>query len=776
MSKKTKEPPKPKSLRNRKCTDVLCLLIFFAFLGLLVCITVFAMMAGDGWAIIYGNDYLGNRCGRGAYSNKKKTFYPRIGADFAAQSPADITSSLTSAAPTAGALNALKEIKLYGLCVESCPSIPSGATYTEVVDYGYDATSADTIALGSGTQAVWPVFLDSLEVFNRCFPRPTSTGTGQSMCAYPNCTAPAATAIGAVCSNTAPFTNGEWDHSSLSGGESVCQVLAVHDESVTHRPTDGGQAAATATFTNFMGTMMEILDPVMNSIVYIIVGGIVVPVVLVFVYMLLLYLFAKTIIWGLIFILIAGLLFATFICFAWSGVKIAGVSGASLLSSGQSLVNGSAVAGGAGTALDYTSNIVNAANSDVTWPYTVGFIILLILTFIVVITVVANRRKIRICAAIVKEATTVFTSMPLLMFFPSCTMTIGIVVVAWFLFSSILIWNTEAEAFTTALGMTVNSSSVEFLSSGLASVPGVSVDPIAEIRTTVTADSFRAPAQLLLLFGMLVLTQFISATGWCTMSGATYYWYFFRNASGEEADERTKWPITRALSRTVYYNSGSVAFAAFVIAVCDLVRIIIQYIERQISAKVGAKASCCSYGMLILMVVKCLSCCVYCVQKTVKFISYYGLVFVACQGNSFCLACYRTFFFFLQHPGQVGINALVTWLLQIFASFSIPTFCSGMFFFVLQSQAGARNPLFPTILIFCLGFFVASMCMAVFKCVITTIFVCCFQDKLEFEGKYMSKRLAKAFQMPYNDKKEGAAGSSSSSAAADDCPPETQKL
>jgi len=290
--------------------------------------------------------------------------------------------------------------------------------------------------------------------------------------------------------------------------------------------------------------------------------------------------------------------------------------------------------------------------------------------------------------------------------------------------------------------------------------PAVATDAIADLRSTVTAESFRNTAQFLVFFGLLVLTQFISATGWCTMSGATYYWYFFRNA--EDDAERTKWPITRSLGRTLWYNSGSVAFAAFVIALCDLARLIVQYIERQIVGKKPAGCGC-SYQFFLTLIVKCLATCVWCLQKTVKFVSYYGLVFVACQGNDFCKACYRTFFFFMQHPGQVSINALVTWMLQIFASFSIPTFCSGMFFFLLKSHH-PRNPLFPTVLIFMLGFFVASMCMAVFKCVITTIFVCCFQDKLEFEGKYMSKRLAKAFQMPYKGdvtKKDAGANASS---------------
>ena len=48
--------------------------------------------------------------------------------------------------------------------------------------------------------------------------------------------------------------------------------------------------------------------------------------------------------------------------------------------------------------------------------------------------------------------------------------------------------------------------------------------------------------------------------------------------------------------------------------------------------------------------------------------------------------------------------------------------------------------------------------MTVFDCTVTTIFVCCFQDKAEFDGKFMAadhSNLAKAFGI--KAPKDGAA-------------------
>ena len=44
------------------------------------------MTVGDPWAVVYGQDYLGNRCGRGTMASKPKVFYPRVDKDIIEQS------------------------------------------------------------------------------------------------------------------------------------------------------------------------------------------------------------------------------------------------------------------------------------------------------------------------------------------------------------------------------------------------------------------------------------------------------------------------------------------------------------------------------------------------------------------------------------------------------------------------------------------------------------------------------------------------------------------
>lgn len=89
---------------DRKCRDVLCLLLFTAFsLGGLI-IGAIGLKYGEPARMLYGTDYEGNVCGMGAMKDRRYTAYPRGNFDFimnAGKSPLDYS--------------------FYGICVASCP-------------------------------------------------------------------------------------------------------------------------------------------------------------------------------------------------------------------------------------------------------------------------------------------------------------------------------------------------------------------------------------------------------------------------------------------------------------------------------------------------------------------------------------------------------------------------------------------------------------------------------------------------------------------------------
>jgi len=680
-----------------------------------------AYSTGDWQQIVYDADYLGNRCGVGDYADKPKAFYPRIPRDMIEQN--EIVSS-----------GDFWKLKLYALCVASCPSTFDINSPQLIEDYGYDPASATTQALGAYTQKEWISATPTLNILNRCIPRTESNQEEESMCAYPKCTNADVIAAGGVCANTGNFVNGEWyicgePGSGVSGSEcearkELCKVKATETLTTSYElnTADEASAAMMSSIASTVGGAFEIISAIGQAWVYIVVGGVAAPTALALCYMILLFLFAKIIIYGLLIVLVLCELAATFICLAKSGISFQGQDANSLLNAATGATNV--------TVPDSASAVLEVADEETKWIYAVGFIILAICTVATIIMILTSRKKIRICAAIIKEATTVFTKVPFLMIFPSFSTIMQIVVVGWFIATGVLVYTTKPEKFDLALGLVADTQSAAFQALGAPEAPA-SIDPIGSLRGFMENDNAVLIMMIITLYGFFVMIQFVSGVAWCTMSSTVYWWYFFYKNKAE----KQSFMISRNLARTLFFHTGSIAFSAFIIALCDMLRAACAYLEKQMGP---------TNNMMVKLAFKALNCCLACLKKTVKFISYYGLVWVACQGTSFCGGCFKTFFFFLQNPGQVAINALVTWLLKWTSLLSMPLACGVVFYYIIpSSQAG-----YPAVIITIISALMTVSWLTVFECTITTIFVCCFQDKAEFSGRFMAaehKRLAKAF-------------------------------
>ena len=284
-----KPPPdstekEPKSLKKRTCTDVLCLFIFIAFLGVLAGICILGLSTGDYNQYLYEQDYLGNRCGVGDMAGKSKAFYPRIPRDSTREQLHQTHISLLSfhhASPLAQ-LRARRpmppalppapstplavldqneivqsgdfwKLKLYALCVASCPKTfnidnPGDALVT---DYGYDKNSATTQALGSGTQAQWLSATPTLDIVNRCIPRAETSQVEEQMCAYPKCTG---LGNGVVCGSVADskWDKGEWaicpagsSKADCKWQKDTCKVMATETLTTSYEIHADDEASAT---------------------------------------------------------------------------------------------------------------------------------------------------------------------------------------------------------------------------------------------------------------------------------------------------------------------------------------------------------------------------------------------------------------------------------------------------------------------------------------------------------------------------------------------------
>lgn len=390
--------------------------------------------------------------------------------------------------------------------------------------------------------------------------------------------------------------------------------------------------------------------------------------------------------------------------------------------------------GRVGTTSDPTLNSLAAVDEDNKGIYEIGFWVMAIITVITFMMLALARKQIRICVAIVKESTKVYAFMPTLLVFPTFSTIAQAIVLLWAVFTLIMISTAKPESLVSALSRAGNVTGTLVATTGGAASP---IDDALGALRDLKVDNMTLFLTLIQLYGGLVMMQFVQLCAWCTMSGAVCYWYFFK----DDPEEKTRAPLLKSLWRTLRYHIGSMAFAAFIIAIVQLIRLIFLYIEKQLKARADK-------NLALKLAFKCFSMCLWCLEKTLKYISYYGIVFVALRGSSFCSGCFQTFKFIVGNMGQASVNALVTRILNLLSLITIPIGCAIGFFFYLDQVQKITNPMYPTVAIFLIAMVIVSSCMTVFECTITTIFVCCFRDMDKYQGRYMSDGMRSAFNMP----------------------------
>ena len=95
------------------------------------------------------------------------------------------------------------------------------------------------------------------------------------------------------------------------------------------------------------------------------------------------------------------------------------------------------------------------------------------------------------------------------------------------------------------------------------------------------------------------------------VSGAVSTWYFCQNKSAMGClSMRT--PILSSLLRLFFFHLGSVAFGSLTIATVQLARAVLMYIDMTLKGR---------QNKVVEFVLRCLRCCMWCLEKVLKFLT-----------------------------------------------------------------------------------------------------------------------------------------------------------
>merc|ERR1712100_925101 len=210
----------------------------------------------------------------------------------------------------------------------------------------------------------------------------------------------------------------------------------------------------------------------------------------------------------------------------------------------------------------------------------------------------------------------------------------------------------------------------------------------------------------------LWMNQFVQGIALMVIAGVVTTWYFRPREMDEDGRPLKGNPILNAVKRTLFFHAGSVAFGSFLVAVVQLLRAILAYLDKQ--SQNAQKKNC-----ILKLIFKCVACCLWCFEKCVKYICRQAYVIVIMDSKSFCAAAFSVF-----------------GLLTTYTDDTKATYVS--------------NALFPTLICAMVAHFVASVFLTAYDMAIETILIAYLKDKDNNEpGEYyMGESLNKFMKKP----------------------------
>ncbi|GBG31583.1 Choline transporter-like protein 2 [Hondaea fermentalgiana] len=492
----------------------------------------------------------------------------------------------------------------------------------------------------------------------------------------------------------------------------------------------------TSIFTRWMGDITLCMTPILVS------GG-AVAIGLGCVWLVLLRFFAGAFVWISIWALLLSFAFLT-VQFLIQGNVISVTAISDVLASITDVTNGAVNATTAVAAEDIVGTLQVFADQEESQEkmYRILGYIMLGITIFFLLLILTMLRKIRLAIGVLKEATKVVAAMPSILFFPVTTIAASLTVCIYAIYVSMLILSSGEITQITVAGFQMNVTNTDASSRRLANST-VAVEIGDAIVSEFASSNLNTWLFVYNFFGFLWTNQFIAAVGATTIAGAVSSWYWASEFEKEKRKKMPKRPVLAALHRTFRFHLGSLAFGAFVIAVVQLIRAALAYLDKQTQSLQKS-------NKVVKYVMKAVQCCLWCFEKILKFITKHAYIMIALKGSSFCTATRDGFVILLTNLAKIGVATAINNLMLLVAKLVI-TAGSGVVCWLyvtnlLTDEDQPSSAIVPVLVAAVLGWYVASSVLSVYALAVDTIMVCFCEDERRNDGSpnkpyYMSASL-----------------------------------
>ncbi|XP_078075151.1 choline transporter-like protein 5 isoform X1 [Mustelus asterias] len=676
-------------IHNRHCTDVLCCVLFIAIILGYIALGVIAWVHGDPRKVIYPTDSHGQFCGQKGTANENKTilFYFNI---LKCASPAVL---INLQCPT-------KQV-----CVGKCPN--RFARYIDMKSlFGWNRT-------------YWAYY--------RQFCQPgvnTPRKSAAQVMRDEDCPS--------MIVPSRPFLRRCFpDFTTKNGILTVANRTTFKDGlGKTRNVTDLRDAAKGINHVlDAREIWMKIFEDYTNSWYWILIG-LVIAMVVSLVFILLLRFTAGVLFWFVIFAVIAVIGYGIWHCY-WEYSSLKGKPGSDI------------------PIYDIGFQMDLRVYLQLRQTWLAFMIFLCIIEVIIILMLIFLRKRICIAIALLREGSKAIGYIMSTLFYPIITFLLLAICISYWAITAIFL-STSGEAVykvMTNRGHCIyanrtcnpeifNTSNVTRLCPGAQCV-------FAFYGGESLYHKYIFILQICNLFVFLWLVNFAIALGQCTLAGAfaSYYWAFRKPA------DIPNFPLLAAFGRSLRYHTGSLAFGSLILAIIQLIRIILEYLDNKLK---GAQNKFAKFLFC------CLKCCFWCLEKFIKFLNRNAYIMIAIYGKNFCTSAKDAFFLLMRNVVRVAVLDKVTDFLLLLGKLLIVGGVGVLAFFffthrisIIAGEAPSLNYYWvPLVTVIFGSYLIAHGFFSVYAMCVDTLFLCFLEDLERNDGSadrpyFMSKTLMK---------------------------------
>merc|ERR1711871_404052 len=246
------------------------------------------------------------------------------------------------------------------------------------------------------------------------------------------------------------------------------------------------------------------------------------------------------------------------------------------------------------------------------------------------------------------------------------------------------------------------------------------------------------------LFALLWTMVFWGDFGNTVIAWCTSTWYFTpepRDDKGEPLSpkKRAAWqsfPLCVAVKNTLLQSMGVIALGSLIVACVKFIRAVIMYMQRQAEA---------SGNKVAVKLLQILQCCVYCIEKCMKYITENAYILHTIEGGNFCKNGLGVFKVLASEPTILALMEVVSVGVCLLGKIFVcaVTTVIGYYLLAQQKQKGEISGFWtPLIIVFILAWVIGAVFMAVYDMIMDTITVCHIQDISHCDTEYSPASLS----------------------------------